>query len=62
MKQKHAPAKRTSRPKKARASKKKVAPKPAAAPSVESEWAIGPYGDLISKKDFAPSATHGGTR
>ena len=62
MKQKQAPAKKTSRPKKAAASKKKAAPKPAATPAVESEWAIGPYGDLVSKKDFAPSATHGGTR
>jgi hypothetical protein len=61
--------KKPSRPKKAAASKKKAPPKraparPAAAasPPADSEWAVGPYGDLVSKKDFAPSATRGGTR
>jgi hypothetical protein len=62
MKQKQAPAKKTPTSKKGAASKKKAPPKPAAAPPEESEWAIGPYGDLVSKKDFAPSATRGGTR
>lgn len=51
---------------KAAAPKKKAAPKHAAAgagPTTaaelapDSEWAIGPYGELLSKKDFAPVAT-----
>jgi hypothetical protein len=62
MRQKQAPAKKTPTSKKAATAKKKASPKPAAKPAVDSEWAIGPYGDLVSKKDFAPSATHGGTR
>ena len=58
------PPKKTSRPKQAAASKKKTPPKraPAPSPPADSEWAVGPYGDLVSKKDFAPSATRGGTR
>jgi hypothetical protein len=70
MKQKQAPPpKKSSRPRKAAASKKKTPPKrapaqptTAASQPADSEWAVGPYGDLVSKKDFAPSATRGGTR
>jgi hypothetical protein len=55
------PAKAAAR--KAGAPRKKAAPKRGGGPTTaanqtaDSEWAIGPYGDLVSKKDFAPIAT-----
>jgi hypothetical protein len=55
MKTKETPAPRKpARSVKAAVLKKKAAPKrAAAAPAPDSDWVLGPYGEIISKEDFA---------
>jgi hypothetical protein len=55
MKKKQTPVPRTpARSVKAMAPRKKAVPKrAAAAPAPDSDWVLGPYGEVISKEDFA---------